>query len=124
MSDDSDHCSACLQANRACELAPPYAEMARLDKVEDKLIAELSAAHRAAQEVDARLVRLRKQRRLVQKKRRELGARELQNIEDLETDEVLPEAVLEPFVDPLSPSSFQVSQGSPNRTPASPLRSG
>ena len=60
MSDDSEHCSACLQVNRPCDLAPPYTEMARLDKAENKLIAELSAAHRAAQKVNARLVRLRK----------------------------------------------------------------
>ena len=47
MSDDSEHCFACFQANRSCDLAPFYTEIARLDKAEDKLIAEFSAAHRA-----------------------------------------------------------------------------
>ena len=38
---------------------------------------------------EAKLLRLRKQRRLLQKKRRALGAREFQNIEKLEIDEMM-----------------------------------
>ena len=86
MSSDSEHCSTCVRAGRSCELAPPYQEMERLDKVEDKLAQEMM-------EAEAKLLRLRKQRRLLQKKRRALGARELQNVEELEIDEMMTEGV-------------------------------
>jgi hypothetical protein len=58
MSSDSEHCFTCMRASRFCELAPPYQKIERLDKVKDKLIQEIMKA-------EAKLLRLRKQRRLL-----------------------------------------------------------
>jgi hypothetical protein len=58
MSSDSEHYSTCVRVGRSCELAPSYQEIKRLDKVEDKLIQEMV-------EAEAKLFRLRKQRRLL-----------------------------------------------------------
>ena len=44
-------------------------------------------------ETEAKLLRLRKQRRLFQKKRHTLGARELQNVEKLEIDKIMTESM-------------------------------
>jgi hypothetical protein len=121
VSDESEHCAQCLRSNRQCELAPPYRELERLDKVEERLMKEIA-------EADAKSLRLRKQRRLVQKKRQALSAREDQNIRELEIDELLSEV---PAEEPLAPSSPSFSElldpallGSSGRSPSAPLRNG
>jgi hypothetical protein len=68
---------------------------------------------------------LRKQRRLLLKKMRDLGDRETQNIFELEMNEMLTE---KPLFKPLSefffpPSPSQVSLGSSHRTSATPFHS-
>ena len=69
---------------------------------------------------------MRKQRRLLFKKMKDLGDREAQNIFELKMDEMLAE---KPFLKSLSeisppPSLSQVSLGSSRRTPATPFHSG
>jgi hypothetical protein len=119
MSAASEHCEQCIRKHRHCELAPPAdGEFERLAAQERHLTEEALAA-------EAKAMRLRKQRRLVRKKLRDLGDKEMQNILDLEMEEALAEMPpLEPLPGPPLPSPSQVSQGSPGRTPASPPRSG
>jgi hypothetical protein len=69
---------------------------------------------------------LRKQRRLLLKKMRDLGDRETQNTFELEMDEILAE---EPLFEPLSEiflflNPSQVFLGFLHRIPATPLHSG
>ena len=119
MSAASEHCEQCIRKHRHCELAPPAdGEFERLAAQERRLAEEALAS-------EAKTIRLRKQRRLIQKKLRDLGDKEMQNILDLETEEASTGVVpLEPFFDSPVLNSFPPSQGSPNRTPASPLHSG
>jgi hypothetical protein len=99
------------------------AEVDRLGEKEEKLRSERLA-------LEAKVLRLRKQERLLRKKMRELGDREEQNILDLEMDEALAEALdpelpcssPAPGVSP-GPAGFsQVSFGSLGRT--SPVLAG
>ena len=96
--------------------------MDQLDKLstqENKLLDLIS-------ESEAKTRRLRRQRRLLLKKMRDLGDREAQNIFEMEVEEIAAETFpLESLPDdPLLSSPFQVSRGFPNRTLASPFRSG
>lgn len=123
MSDDSEHCAECVRTHRWCELAPPSSsEWERLHSQEQKLAEEALAA-------EAKTIRLRKQRRLIQKKLRDMGDREMKNILDLEMDEMLLGAPIEPaeVLNPSSPRSPSFLDpallGSPDRTPAEPLGS-
>jgi len=84
MSSDSEYCSIYVRANRSYELALSYQKIKRLNKIKDKLVQKII-------KTEIKLFRLRKQRRLFQKKRRALGARELQNIEKLKIDEIITE---------------------------------
>ena len=114
-----ESCEQCLRSSRVCDLAAPLAEMERIFKKAEKMQAE-------ALEAEAKAHRLRKQRRALLKKMRELGAREERKIEELEVDEMLAEAsaVVSGPEAPNSPTGFsQVSFGSLfDRT--SPLPSG
>jgi len=76
------------------------AEVERIFKKTEKLQAE-------ALEAEAKAYRLRKQRRILLKKIRELGAREERNIEKLKIDEAAAEAVIfTPVELPSSLTSF------------------
>jgi hypothetical protein len=120
-----ERCEQCYRNQRSCELAQPWDEFNRVLKKKKELDKQILAA-------EAKAIRLRKQRRLLQKKIKSLGNREAQNILDLEADEALDEAltdlpVLEPTQAstprPQSPSGFsQVSFGSLDRT--SPVPTG
>jgi hypothetical protein len=107
-----ERCEQCFRNQRSCELASPWKEFDRLAKHSERLQTE-------ALEAEAKASRLRKQRRLVLKKMKELDARERTNIEELETDERLADAPpSEPLPDPgsQSPTGFsQVSFGSLSR---------
>jgi hypothetical protein len=83
---DSEHYFTYIRVNRFCELIPLYQKIKRLNKVKDKLIQKII-------ETEVKLLRLRKQRRLLQQKRRILSARELQNVEELEIDEIMIEGM-------------------------------
>jgi hypothetical protein len=80
MSASSDSCERCYRFNRYCDLSPPSAEIAKLSREDEKLGEQIF-------EAEAKSVRLRKQRRLIRKKLRDLGDREAQNISELEKDE-------------------------------------
>src|SRR5450755_2831532 len=126
VSASSDHCEQCARTHRQCELAPPAeAIIKRLSREEDRILNQIQEKRRVALKTDAAVTRLRKQRRAVQKKLRDLRDKEMQNILELEAKETLENAPsLKPFSIPPSLNFFQVSRGSPNRTPASPFRSG
>jgi hypothetical protein len=118
MSDKSEHCEQCVRKHRHCELAPPA------DGVVERLTVQSLRLQEEALAAEAKAIRLRKQRRIVQKKLRDLGDKEMQNILKMEAEVALENVPpLEPFSIPPSLSSLQTSRGSPNRTPASPLRS-
>jgi hypothetical protein len=109
-----ERCEQCFRNQRSCELASPWKEFDRLAKHSERLQIE-------ALEAEAKASRLRKQRRLVLKKMKELDARERTNIEELEIDERLADSAPEPLSDsvqgPRSPSGFfQASSDSLNRT--------
>jgi hypothetical protein len=77
-----------MRNQRRCELAPPWDECERLVKQSEKLQTE-------ALEAEAKAIRLRRQRRSVLKKLKEIDARERLNIEELEINEAAAKA-LEP----------------------------
>ena len=112
-------CEQCVRHNRQYELDSPVDQLDKLFTQENKFLDLIS-------ESEVKTRRLRKQRRLLLKKMRDLGDREAQNIFELEVEKMMAEtSPLEPLPDDLPFfSPFQVSQGSPNRIPASPLRSG
>jgi ABC-type phosphate transport system auxiliary subunit len=90
MSEASDHCVEYYRTHRQCELASPMAEVERLNSKAEALrkqrIEVIVEAQRKA-------LRLRKQERALIKKMRELGAREDQNILELEIEEAAEEAL-------------------------------
>jgi hypothetical protein len=116
-----EHCIECYRSYRRCELASPIAEVDRLSEKEEKLRSERLA-------LEVKVLRLRKQERMLRKKMRELGDREEQNILDLEMDEALAEALdpelprssPAPGVPPSPAGFFQVSFGSLGRISLAP----
>jgi hypothetical protein len=84
-----ESCKQCLRSTRSCDLASPLAEVERIFKKTEKLQAE-------ALEAEAKAHRLRKQRRTLLKKMRELGARKERNIKNLEIDEAAGETLKPP----------------------------
>jgi hypothetical protein len=58
ISFNSEYCVIYLRVNRSCKLASPYQKIKRLNKVENRLIRDMI-------EVEAKLLRLRQQRRLI-----------------------------------------------------------
>lgn len=66
VSDASDYCERCYRANRRCELAPPTAEMERIMEQDRQMSEKLV-------EAESRAIRLRKQRRALRKKLRDLS---------------------------------------------------
>jgi hypothetical protein len=121
-----ERCEQCYRHGRACDLASPWAEYHRLELQEEKLRQQRIEVETQRLAAEAKAVRLRKQERALQKRRRDLVDREKLNVEELEVDEMLAEAsatVSGPEA-PNSPTGFsQVSFGSLfDRT--SPLPSG
>ena|ERR1700722_8380053 len=120
ISPGAEHCEQCTRANRRCELAAPTAEMERLADKDEKLSKEVL-------ELEAKALRLRRERRRVRQKMRVLGAREEQNILDLEADEAAADVAVPPVSrdspgEPISPTGLsQVSFGSFGRTSPVPV---
>ena len=94
MSDDCDKCGACVRLGVSCDL---YISPEEIDKVSEEILQlekEKDAVAAQKREMKASLVsftakkeRLRKQIAFLEKRRSELIRTELQNIEELETDE-------------------------------------
>jgi TolA-binding protein len=111
-----ERCEQCVRHNRHCELASPWVKAERVLKKKEDL-------DRQILESEAKTLRLRKQKRLLQKKLRELGDREEQNIQDLERDEAAASALESPAPAVTSPTGLsQVSFDSFGRT--TPVPSG
>jgi hypothetical protein len=81
VSPEVDACVECFKFNRRCSLAPNDSEIQKQFVAKEKLDNEIK-------ETEAKAARLRKQRRLVLKRLRDLGDRESQNILELEADEL------------------------------------
>src|SRR5450755_4795063 len=124
--ESSELCEQCERFDRVCNLVSPVTAIEKLARQENDILSQISLAHKVAREAEAKVARLRRQRRLLLKKMKDLGDREAQNIFELEVEEMVAEVPpLEPLSsDPPLSSSLQASQGSPHRTPASPLCSG
>src|SRR5450755_1870996 len=124
--ESSELCEQCERFDRVCDLASPVTAIEKLARQENDILSQISLAHKVAREAEAKVARLRKQRRLLFKKMKDLGDRKAQNIFELEMEEMVAETFpLEPLSDdPPPPGPFQISQGSLNRTLASPFRSG
>jgi hypothetical protein len=87
----SESCEQCVRFNRDCELSFPVAKFDKLSKQEGELFNQIT-------ECKTRACRLRKQRRLLLKKIRDLGDREARNIFKIKMDEMvsdLPEILQE-----------------------------
>ena len=120
-----------MRHGRLCDLAASLAEIERLSVQKNKLLEEIAVN-------DAKIRRLRKQRKQLLKRMRSLGDREAQNITELEIDELMEDIF---FSDPLGSSGVSISritapssrsfssiddalQDSQRRTPVSPIDSG
>jgi hypothetical protein len=90
LSEMSEKYEQCYRFNRPCDLASPWAEVYRLLKQSDDLKEKVL-------EAEAKALRLRKQRRVILKKVRALGAREESNIKGLKMDKAA-SAAFEPSV--------------------------
>jgi hypothetical protein len=86
MSEAFDYYIECYRTHRQCELASPMAEVERLNSKAEVLRERRLEAERTA-------IRLRKQEKALYRKMRELGAREEQNILELEMEETAEEAL-------------------------------
>jgi hypothetical protein len=62
-------CEQCYRSRRQCDLASPWAEDGRLKKQEEELHEQALAAQAEALAAEAKVARLRKQARLVEKRR-------------------------------------------------------
>ena len=80
ISDISDSCERCHRFDRYCNLNPSFKKIA-------KLFCEANKLDEQILKIKAKNLRLRKQRRLLIKKLRELSDREAQNITKLEKNE-------------------------------------
>jgi hypothetical protein len=91
LSEVSEKCEQCHRFNRPYDLTSLWAEVYRLLKQSDDLKEKVL-------EAEVKALRLRKQRRVILKKVRALGAREENNIEGLEMNEAA-FAAFEPSVE-------------------------
>jgi hypothetical protein len=109
-----------IRHNRQYKLASPVDQLDKLSEQENKLLNQITKS-------EARTRHLRKQRRLLLKKIKNLGDREAQNIFKLEMNEILSKTLIKPakILNLFSPrSSFFLNfalLNSPNRIPAEPL---
>ena len=85
----SQACEQCTRFSRGCDLSSPVPLIEKLSRQEGEILSEISQAHKTAREAEAKVARLRKQRRLLLKRMKELGDREAQNIFELECDEMV-----------------------------------
>ena len=103
---ESDRCSSCVAGGRKCDLVVSPLEMRRIENERKGILAQLA-------ETIAKTSRLYKQLESVEKRKREVVDRELQNIEELEADErserVAPSS--EDFLFNVSSESFEVPEG-------------
>ena len=83
ISRESDSCELCVRHHRSCDLAPLS------DRELDKLHSEAQRFDDQEAELIAKLARIRRQRRSVLKKLRDLNDREARNILKLEAEEML-----------------------------------
>ena len=90
----SEKCEQCTRFGRPCDLASPVPQLERLSQEKDRIVSKIQEKRRITSEVNAAILRLRKQRRLIQKRMKELGDKEYQNIFELEVDEMLAEVVV------------------------------
>jgi hypothetical protein len=141
VSDESDSCEQCLRYNRFCDLAFPTHEWERLRRAKERLSQQISEKRRIALEADAAIIRLQRQRRLVEDKLRAISNRELRNIQEIEIDELISGVIIEKvdkmlsetpvkpaeILNPFSPRSSSFLNfallGSPNKIPAKSLSS-
>ena len=113
-------CEQCVRYNRQYELAFLVNQLDKLFEQENKLLNQIT-------ESKARTRRLRKQRRLLLKKIRNLGDRETQNIFKLKINKILSETLvkLTEILNPFSLRSFFFLNftllDSPGKIPAKPL---
>ena len=77
---ESDRCVRCNEKNQKCDLAPPGKEYEKAQGRVDSLTDEILLA-------EAKVARLRKQRRQELRKLKEMGDQESRNILELEEDE-------------------------------------
>jgi hypothetical protein len=111
-----------VRHNRQYKLASPVDQLDKLSEQENKLLNQIT-------ESKTKTRRLRKQRRLLLKKIRNLGDRKAQNIFKLKINKMLSEAPVKPaeILNPFSSRFFSFFNlallGSFNRTPAEPLNS-
>jgi uncharacterized protein (DUF3084 family) len=111
----------CYYSQRSCELTSPWSEFDKLHKEKENIRQQRLKA-------ELKAVRLRKQKRALQKRLKALGNREKQNILDLEINEATVEA-LKPFAEEqpqaaLSPTRLsQISFSSFNKTSSMPTSS-
>jgi len=127
----SEKCEQCTRLHRECDLAPPGVSYDRLISQIDALDQQILSAKQKAVDAEAKAIRLRKQKRLLQKRVREAFAREEENIKELEWDELAaeiapPSGISESEQPPAvtSPTGLsQVSFGFLDRSPLLPLGS-
>ncbi len=100
VSELSDSCERCYRTHRSCELSAPWSEVQKVLAQSDKLDEQIL-------ESQAKILRLRKQKRALVKKLKELGAREEQNVFGLEQDEQAAASTGAPSV-PASEFDFSV----------------
>jgi hypothetical protein len=96
ISSESEFYKQCVRFRRSYELAWPAAIIERLYQADNRLLKKMADARRQAQKADARLFRLRQQRRLLQKKLRDIRDKKMRNIINLKIDEILSEAPAKP----------------------------
>ena len=74
--DFSELCEQCERFSRICNLTFPVTAIEKLARQKNDILSQISLAHKVARKAEAKVARLRKQRRLLLKKMKDLGDRE------------------------------------------------
>ena len=83
--EKSSRCAECVRQGRACDVqGPSLKDWASLDRLEQQLDAEEEAAIQRSDEAMAKVMRLRKQKRLLRAKRKEMLRRGLRTLDELD----------------------------------------
>ncbi len=101
VSEISESCEQCYRFHRSCDLSAPFKEIDKAMKQVEELSDQIAAS-------EAKSSRLRKQKRLLLKRLKEMGAREEKNVEELEADGLAVEQKGGPS-DPATFSEFDFS---------------